>query len=264
MTSLQSMVFRSLFVLGFCCAVGHAAAQAPFVPPEFYNSIRPDFGNRLPLCILPESATAKQDNEAASEIARVLLLEPETVEIEADMGMLDEMGIWPVIFEELAQSCVGVMGVQIIPGEVTPDWMTLSRPYFEAPYVLISAEPDIQTLADLPDGTRLGVPLFTPIDAEVMATIESGALGEIRRLPYDRPELMASLMREGELDAAIVWAPHLEASSLQPLDFFEGQGSVAPLRQDTRAVAVLLRQQDQMLRTMIDEAIGALDAGAQP
>ncbi|WMT91484.1 hypothetical protein [Pelagibacterium sp. H642] len=264
MTSFQSMVLRGLLAIGFCIpAGGHAVAQVPFVPPEFYNSIRPDFGNRLPLCILPESATARQDREAAHEIAQMLLLEPEIVEIDADMGMLDELGIWPVIFEELAQSCLGVMGVQIIPGEVTPDWMTLSGPYFEAPYVLISTDPDVESLADLPEGARLGVPLFTPIDAEVMMTIESGALGGVRRLPYDRPGLMASLMRDGELDAAIVWAPHLEQSSLQPLDFFKGQGSVAPLRQDTRAVAVLMREQDQMLRTMIDQAIGALETGAE-
>lgn len=262
MPGFQSM-FRSLLGIGLSFLLaGHVLAQAPFVPPEFYNSIRPDFGNRLPLCILPESATAERDRETASEIARILLLEPEIVEIEADMGMLDEAGIWPVIFEELAQSCVGVMGVQIIPGEVTPDWMTLSRPYFEAPYVLISKEPGVQNLTDLPQGTRLGVPLFTPIDTEVMVAIESGALGGVRRLPYDRPELMASLMEQGELDAAIVWAPHLERPQLQR-DFFAGQGSVAPLRQNTRAIAVLLREQDHMLRMIIDEAIAALDDEAR-
>lgn len=237
---------------------GAGLAQAPFVPPEFYNSIRPDFGSRLPLCLLPDSATAAQDRAAAENIARMLLLEPDVVEIQANMDMLDEMGIWPVIFEELAESCVGVMGVQIIPGEIMPDWMTLSRPYFEAPYVLLTVEPGIETLADLPDDTRLGVPLFTPIDTETILAIQSGALPGFRRLPYDRPELVASLMEQQELDAAIVWAPHLDLPALQSLDVSVGQGSVAPLKQNTRAIAVLLREQDDMLRTMIDQAIAAM------
>jgi hypothetical protein len=242
-----------------------ALAQVPFVPPEFYNSIRPDFGNSLPLCLLPESPTEPQDRRAAQDIAQVLLLEPDPVEIDADMDMLEEIGIWPVIFEELAESCVGVMGVQIIPGEVSPDWMTLSRPYFEAPYVLLTNDPDVEILADLPAGTRLGVPLYTPIDAEVMMAITAGgALSGLRRLPYDRPELMASLMRDGELDAAVVWSPHLDLPQLQPLDFFKVQASVAPLRQDTRAVAVLMRTQDQMLRTMIDQAIVAISMKNDP
>lgn len=239
-----------------------AMGQVPFVPPEFYNAIRPDFGNRLPLCLLPDSTTARQDREAAHDIASLLLLEPDVVEITADMEMLDETGIWPFIFEELAQSCMGVLGVQIIAGEMLPDWLTISRPYFEAPYVLLSADPAIRALADLAPGSRLGVPLYTPIDTEVMVAINAGTLDGVRRLPYDRPELMESLMRSGELDAAIVWEPHLDLDRLQPLDFFAFEGNVEPLRITTRAVAVLLRTQDEMLRTMIDEAIAALETQA--
>lgn len=260
MPNLPSALRRRLSVLGLCALLaGQAAAQVPFIPPEFYNSIRPDFGNRLPLCILPDSATEPQDRRAAEEIAHLLLLEPDVIEIEANMDMLDEMGIWPVIFKELAERCIGVMGVQIIPGEMMPDWMTLSRPYFEAPYILLSTDPAVGTVADLPAGTRLGVPLFTPIDTEVMMVIAAGGqFAGLRRLPYDRPELMASLMRSGELDASIVWEPHLARPTLEPLDFFTTRASVAPLRENIRSVAILLRTQDEMLRTMIDNAIGVL------
>ncbi len=262
--NLPSTMCRCLSVLGVLALLaGQATAQVPFVPPEFYNAIRPDFGNRLPLCVLPDSATLEQDREAARGIAEMLLLEPDIVEIDADMGMLDELGIWPVIFEELAESCVGVLGVQIIPGEVAPDWMTLSRPYFEASYVLLTRDDGIEDLTDLPPGTRLGVPLYTPIDADIMLAIAAGTLDGVRRLPYDRPELMESLMTSGEFDAAIVWQPHLDLPALQAGDFYSHQGTVAPLERDTRAVAVLMRTQDEMLRTMIDQAIEALGTGAE-
>lgn len=85
-----------------------------------------------------------------------------------------------------------------------------------------------------------------------------GRFAGLRRLPYDRPELMASLMRLGELDASIVWEPHLARPTLEPLDFFAARASVAPLRENIRSVAILLRTQDEMLRTMIDNAIGVL------
>ena len=254
-----SMALRQLVCLVGLLTNSAASAQVPFVPPEFYNAIRPDFGNTLPMCILPDSTTRNRDIEAATAIAEMLLLEPRIVDIDADMEMLDEMGIWPVIFEELAQSCVGVMGIQIIPGEIAPDWMTLSQPYFEAPYVLLTRDDAIEDLTDLAPGTRLGVPLYTPIDADVMLAIAAGTLDGVRRLPYDRPELMMSLMQDGELDAAIVWQPHLDRPSLETADFYSHQGTVAPLERDTRAVAVLMRTQDQMLRTMIDQAIDAIE-----
>eukprot|EP00873_Tetraselmis_striata_P030107 jgi/Tetstr1/450371/TSEL_037407.t1 len=209
--------------------------------------------------------TLGRDREVAAELAHVLLLEPEIVEMDVDVDLLDSEGLWPSILLHLAEKCVGIMGVQIIPGEIAPDWMILSRPYFEAPYVLLTRDDEIENLADLPAETRVGVPLYTPIDIEMMTVIAAGGqLGELRRLPYDRPELMASLMRSGEMDAAIVWEPHLELPTVQPLDFFVGRASIAPLRQDRRAVAVLLRSQDQMLRTMIDDAIAALSMEIGP
>ena len=237
-------------------------AQAPFVAPEFYARTRPDFGNTLPLCVIPNSATLERDREIARQLAEMLLLEPRVVEMDVDFALLDVEGIWPAIVVHLAEKCVGVLGVQILPGEAIPDWTTLSRPYFEAPYILLVTDPAIGSVADLPAGTRLGVPLFTPIDNEVMTVIAAGGqFAQLRRLPYDRPELMAALMRSGELDAAIVWEPHLSRPALQPPDFFTARASVSPLRETTRSIAILLRTQDEMLRTMIDEAIGVLEGG---
>lgn len=262
---LLKQIICSMSLLVAALPAAPAALAQPFVPVESYNRTRPDFGNRLPLCVIPNSPTLGRDREVAAELAHVLLLEPEIDEMDVDVDLLDSEGLWPSILLHLAEKCVGIMGVQIIPGEIAPDWMILSRPYFEAPYVLLTRDDEIENLADLPAETRVGVPLYTPIDIEMMTVIAAGGqLGELRRLPYDRPELMASLMRSREMDAAIVWEPHLELPTVQPLDFFVGRASIAPLRQDRRAVAVLLRSQDQMLRTMIDDAIAALSMEIGP
>ena len=240
-------------------ALPMTALAQPFVPVESYNRTRPDFGNKLPLCVIPNSPTLERDKAVASELAQILLLEPEIVEMDVNIDLLDNEGIWPAILVHLAEQCVGVMGVQLIPGEMAADWMTLSRPYFEAPYVLLTRDEQVESLTDLPPGTRLGVPLYTPIDEDLMLAIAAGTLDGVRRLPYDRPELMVALMEADELDAAIVWEPQLDHQSG---DFYTHQGTVAPLGRDARAVAVLLRTQDQMLRTMIDQAIEALGTEA--
>jgi len=253
----QIICCASLLVVALPAA--SSALAQPFVPVESYNRTRPDFENRLPLCVIPNSPTLVRDREVATELAHVLLLEPEIVEMDVNIELLDNEGLWPSILVHLAEKCVGVMGIQIVPGEITPDWMTLSRPYFEAPYVLLTRDDEIEDLTDLAPGTRLGVPLYSPIDADIMLAIAAGTFDGVRRLPYDRPELMVSLMEAGELDAAIVWQPHLDRPALQSGDFYSHQGTVAPLERDTRAVAVLMRTQDQMLRTMIDQAIDAVE-----
>lgn len=234
-------------------------AQIPYVAPEFYNTIRPDHGNTLPLCLIPGSATEDFDREIAVSIAQILLLEPLVVELDVDMDQLDERGIWPTIFTALSEECVGVLGVQIIRGETMPDWMTLSRPYLDAPYVLLTSHPATRSLADLPDGSRVGAPLYTPIDAELMGLIASGgSYAQLRRLPYDTPELMRMLFEAGDLDAAIVWQPHLTSDALSGEAFYARSVPVDPLSESTRELAILLRSEDQMMRTLIDDAILAL------
>lgn len=257
----MSFSFKTVIpCLAIALALGTSAmAQMPFVPSEFYNSIRPNHGNTLPLCILPSSATKTQDREIGTLIAEALLLEPNIIEIALDTNRVDEEGIWPSLYVELAETCVGIMGIQSIPGHMIADWMTLSRPYLEAPYVLLVNDPAIGSIEDLPADTLLGSPLMTPIDTQLMQQINAGRLPNIKRLPYDRVELMQSLMEADRFDAAIVWAPYLDSEALGTGDFYTDVASVAPLQDATRALAILLRSQDQLLRTMIDEAIAVLE-----
>ena len=234
-------------------------AQMPFVPPESYNRTRPDFGNTLPLCVIPTSATLTQDRAVAERIAQALLLEPAIIEMDVDMDMLDAEGIWPAVFLHLAEQCVGVLGVQLVPGTMIPDWLTITRPYFSAPYVLVDLKGDAGSLAALPPDARLGVPIRTALDNEVLNLIAAGGdFGRLRRRPYDRPGTLDLLIAADALDAAIVWTPHLDTGLLAQREIVPQ--SVAPLGEDTRQLGIVLRSQDEMLRTLIDDAIAALEA----
>ncbi|MCD7059589.1 hypothetical protein [Pelagibacterium xiamenense] len=233
-----------------------ANGQQPFVAPEYYNRTRPDFGNTLPLCVIPDSATIEEDRAAARQIAQVMLLEPEIIELDVDMDMLDAEGIWPAVLVHLAEKCVGVMGVQLVPGMRMPDWLTITRPYLEAPYVLLTNIPDIASITELPPGARVGSPVYSLIDNEFIGLISAGGtFAEIKRLPYDHPDLAARLMSEGVMDAAIVWEPHLDDAPLSGGDIYSAIASVDPLQHETREIGIVLRSTDEMLRTMLDQAI---------
>jgi hypothetical protein len=245
------------FALGLLCGTT-AVAQVPDVPPEFYNSVRPDFGQTLPLCVLSTSPTAELDLQTATAIADALLLEPAVVELEVDMAMLDEDGLWPIVFTALAESCIGVMGIQLTSGHQLPDWVTVSQPYLVAPYVLASTS-GAENIGQLPAGSSVGVPLFTPVDLALSALVRSGgAPNGIRRLPYDRPELAAQLLKSGEFDAAVIWEPHLQSPAFAGIAGIKIGTSLAPLADAQRSVSILMRADDVYMREMIDTAITAL------
>lgn len=242
-------------------AWGAAPAQKPFVPVESYDRTRPDFGNRLPLCVFPNSATLERDREVAAEIAQLLLLEPDIVEMDINFDTLDAGGVWPSVFLYLAERCVGVMGVQLIPGTQMPDWLTITRPYFQAPYLLVDLSGEATSLYDLPADARLGVPIRTPVDLEVLQLIAAGgAFADFQRRPYDRLEVLDLLIASGALDAAIIWKPHLQSEAFS--QYADSAVPAVPLKETKRSLGIVLRSQDEMLRTMIDDAIAAL--GGRP
>ncbi|WP_273692066.1 substrate-binding periplasmic protein [Ketogulonicigenium vulgare] len=238
-----------------------AQAQQPYIPPEFYDARRPDFGQSLPLCLLPDSVTAAIDDEMARLIADRLLLQPATVPMQVNMGAMDEDGIWPDLFVHLTEVCVGMLGAQLITGAPYPDWLIISRPYYSAPYLLVSHDPAIRSLADLPEGSFIGSPIYTPLDTELARLIGAGA-APINRLPYDDIDQVHRFLADGTMAAAIIWGPYIRAL---PPDRLHIGTTLAPLHTTTRSLGIVMRSRDRALMGMIDSAIASLaDDGLLP
>ncbi|AEQ51222.1 transporter substrate-binding domain-containing protein [Pelagibacterium halotolerans] len=257
------MIRRLPVALAIAALVGadlsSASAQAPFVAPEFYNRTRPDFGQTLPMCVLPDSPTLDLDRRVAEIIAESLLLEPKIVVLDVNMDALDHEGIWPDVLVHLSESCVGMVGTKLIDGYLYPDWLIPTAPYLTAPYVLISND-GYGSLDELPEGAAIGSPIYTQIDGQLLSYIATGAMPGARRLPYDRPELAEQLLEDGAIDAAIIWAPYLSGANAVDGAAYSAIGTVEPLRPGTQSLGIALRSSDQMLRGTFDQVIDVLDS----
>ncbi|ARO15274.1 ABC-type amino acid transport/signal transduction systems, periplasmic component/domain protein [Ketogulonicigenium robustum] len=230
--------------------------------PEFYDARRPDHGQRLPLCVLPGSATAETDRQTATLLAEALLLQPDIVTMQINTDALDSDGIWPDLFVYLIEKCVGMMGAELIAGVPYPDWLTITQPYYTAPFVLVTRDPAIKQLDDLPAGAMVGSPVYTPIDTELAQMIAAGTFGTLRRQPYDDISQVTRFLGEGTMTAAVVWSPYLPELHLPDL---HTSANLAPLHLTSRTLGIVLRRQDGALRDMIDQALTALqDDGSLP
>ncbi|WP_085837732.1 hypothetical protein [Aquimixticola soesokkakensis] len=256
------ITFVFSLILGALCLgiTGAARAQEPWVAPEFLAQSRPDFGTRLPLCVLKGSPSFERDVQTAQALADVLLLTSQVVELDLrDVAHQSQDGVWPEIRQALAGRCLGVMGARLYGAQRLPDWLIASRPYFSAPYVLVSqAAQSLDDLAASHPRAQLGAPLYTPIDLSLITLIEAGGrFGGFQRRPFDRPEIARALMLAGAMDAAILWEPDL--AGLAP-DFYQTVAPMPPSFDANRDVAILFRSTDGALRANIDAALKVLAA----
>ncbi|RYH04447.1 transporter substrate-binding domain-containing protein [Salipiger sp. IMCC34102] len=236
-----------------------AAAQQPVVDPAFLPSSRPDFGNRLALCVLTDGPTARIDRIAARDLADVLLMEPHVVDLPTGGIPREGAGVWPEIRIALQSKCMGVMGAQLSETGGILDWLTVTQPYLARPYVLLSD--DGGDLADLAPDARIGVPLYTPVDRALVTLIAAvGRFEDLVRIPYDRPAVARALLDAGDLDAVVLWEPHLDGAAFSDRPDTLMRGDLAPLNLPPRDVAILLPRRDTNLRVILDEAILALRA----
>ena len=193
----------------------------------------------------------------ADAIAQGLLLEPQRYVVESNIVLEDITKIYEVMLAH----CDVHMGFKLIP-EGYPDWITLTRPYYEAQYVFVAVNPDIHALADVTPGSPIGATIGTMAHLRLVSYV-SGLPAEDRWPTYpmgSNDRALESLLN-GTVDVALVWAPALWARlraepALADLRVIDPN----PLPPTTLGVGALLLADQTFLRTAVDEAIGALAA----
>lgn len=242
------------------CALPLAQGQQPFVPPEFYDDRRRLGGESLEFCIWSESLTAEFDRDVARELAAVLLLEPNIVEIEPTAGLDEEGEFWENVFIALAESCDAFIGTELVPEMPLPDWLTTTRPYFVAPYVLAVTSSEYARLADVPSGSFIGSRLRSRADLRFLAYQQSLPAGQRwRRIPFDTPERQIEYLLDDSIEGAIMWAPTLARLMKGTPQEHDVRGiPLDPLPSVERSIGLLLHRRNSLLRTMLDDAIVAL------
>lgn len=249
-----------LAVLALPLLVPPAAAQEP----EFYDKPFAEnqwtYGRRLDDAQLRYCVDKRDpDWEAAAAIADAvalgLLLEPKRHVVESDVEIADITKVYEVMLEH----CDVHLGFKLIP-EGYPRWVTLTRPYYEAGYVFVAADPGIASLGDLPPGRPIGATIGTAAHLRLVSYVT--ALPAEKRWPIfplgSNARALAALA-DGTVALALVWAPSFWAAQREdPALAAFRVVAPDPLPPTEMGVGALLLGKETFLRTAVDEAIEAL------
>ncbi len=235
----------------------------PNPPSEFLDARRQLDGDTLRVCISADSILAPIDRAVARAIGDALLIEIELFELESirNPPVLDHrMSLSQTeLFTLLNNECQAYAGF-VLSSRGIADWLTITRPYLSTRSVFASADPEIASLGDVPADAKVG----TRIGANVDIRFLDYNLGlpedqRWRRVPYPNYQFLLDRLREGELDAILLWEPSLyvgldgdpEAEGVHP-------GSPSPVTVDEQGFGLILPQRDGFLRTVLDDAIAFL------
>ena len=232
--------------------------------PEFYEVPSAErqwtYGRRLDesqlrYCVDRRDPNWEVAGAIADAIALGLLLSPQRYVVESNILIADITKVYAVMLEH----CDIHMGFKLIP-QGYPNWVTVTRSYYESEYVFVAANPDIQTLADLgptrPIGATMGTSAHLRLVSYLMAL---PAEDRWQTYPMGTSDLALESLLNGTVDVALVWAPILWAKQREDPAYSDLHViDPAPLPPTTLGVGALLLSNETFLRTAIDEAIAAL------
>jgi polar amino acid transport system substrate-binding protein len=246
----------------FGCAFGGAAlaqapsSETPFVPDEFKYGRRQDNGT-LQYCLDARDPDLPVARKIGSAIAQALLLEPKPHEIGADTAGEDLDNLYRVFLE----TCDVFLGFKLIP-DAYPGWLTVTRAYYRTSYVMVTADPAWNALADVPRDRAVGATIGTAADLRLIQYLQALPAAERwNRFPMGSDELALGALMRNTVGAALVWGPSFWAlrqsdpalSKLRAI-------ALRPLPASSVEVGATLLSRESFLRSNIDQAIASLTA----
>ena len=139
-----------------------ALAQTPFVQDEWKFGRRQD-GATLHYCVDERDPDLPVARKIGAAIAGALLLEPKEHAVGEDWSGEDIEQIYQV----LLGTCDVFLGFKLIP-DAYPDWLTITRGYYRASYVFVTADANWKSLADVPLAQTIGGTVGTSADIRLM------------------------------------------------------------------------------------------------
>jgi polar amino acid transport system substrate-binding protein len=233
-----------------------SAETTPYVQDEWKFGRRQD-GPTLHYCVDERDGDLPVVRKIGAAIAGALLLEPREHTVGEDWSGEDIDQVYQVLLE----TCDLFLGFKLI-ADGYPDWLAITRGYYRASYVFVTADPGWKSLADVPVSQPLGGTVGTSADIRLIQYI--AALPPARRWPhYPKGSDEAALLdaAQGKLGAALIWAPSFWALQKSNPDFAKLRVIASkPLPESSADVGAVLLARETFLRTSIDQAITALAA----
>jgi len=251
-----SAVFAAPIATVLASAALAQAPDTPFVPDEWKYGRRQD-GATLQYCLDardPDLPVARKIGEA---VAQALLLEPKPHEIGRDTAGEDLDNLYRVFLE----TCDVYLGFKLIP-DAYPPWLAVTRPYYRTSYVLVTANPNWTSLAEMPRAQAIGSTIGTATDIRLIQFLAALRPEERwSRFPMGSDELALQALLRGTVSAALVWGPSFWAlRQIQPDLAKLRIISLRPLPDSPVDVGATLLSKETFLRSSLDQAIASLTA----
>ena len=230
--------------------------DVPYAPGQWEVGRRLD-ESQLRYCVDQRDPDWEMAADIADAIAQALLLEPVRHVVTSEVVLEDITKLYGIMLRH----CDLHMGFKLIP-EGYPNWVILTRPYYETGYAFVAADPDIEALADLKPGTPIAATIGTM--AHIRLVAYNSALPAGKRwpiFPMGSNELALTSLLNGTAGVGLVWAPSLWERQRDDAAFADIHViDPAPLPPTNIGVGGILLSNEKFLRTAIDEAIAALVA----
>ena len=230
--------------------------DVPFANNQWNIGRRVD-ESQLRYCIDRRNPDWELAAEIVDAVAGALLLEPHRYEVESDFINEHITKIYAIMLEH----CDILMGFKLIPGGYD-NWLTITRSYYQAEYVFVTADPDVLTLANLAPTRAIGPIMGTAAHVRLISYIKTLPTEDRWPIyPIGTSELLFKSLLNGTIDVALVWAPTFWATQLQDPVYADLHViDPTPLPPTSHGVGALMLADKIFLRTAFDEAINALIA----
>jgi polar amino acid transport system substrate-binding protein len=252
-----------LVVIASLVSLAGAQVGIPYVPPELHQNVRRLHGDTIHFCVWTGlSPTAALDREVIDAVGEALLINV-VVHDYAFAGGMEADDFHEQVYIQLGARCDAIGGLVLV-NHGFPEWLVPSRPYFEAPFVLLVREDaPYERLGEVPVSATIGSQMYTEGDLQLLNYL--GSLPENRRwrrFPYTSIEMLSRHVAAGTVEAGLVW--HASWTSLGTKVEVEELGlrtvEASPLPRVSSGVGFGLFIDNDFLRSTIDSALEILEA----
>lgn len=234
-------------------------AQAPVLPPSWYPNREPSVdAQRVSFCEDPREPAHEVDRTIAEAVAAALLVEPRIHVVERQVVVEQE---YEGLYLDLIDRCAVYLGFKLY-ANTYPGWLTLTRPYYEARFVVLTPNQEWRSLNDVSRDATIGAVQGSMGDIRFLTLNNARPAAERwRRAPVGRPERAFDALLGGVVDALVVWEPwwwslRLERPELADLRVLEAPEVSEPWI----GVGGITLADRAFVRSNVDEAIAVLAA----
>lgn len=229
------------------------------LPPEWFPNREPRVdAQAVSFCEDPRNPANEVDRAIAEALASALLVEPRIHVVERQVVVEQE---YEGLYIDLIDHCALYLGFKLY-SDTYPAWLTLTRAFYESRFVVLTANEEWASLADVPKDATIGAVQGSLGDIRFLTLNNARPAAERwRRAPVGRPERAFDALLDGTVAALIVWEPWWWALRQTRQDLTVLHVLEAPeVSEPWIGVGAITLADRAFVRDNVDQAVAALSA----